>query len=121
MRGEEVLIRRYVGGGCRCSTSAGREARTARTHRQSARGKARILELRMAHRVRVHVTRTEFPARDAGRAAEVPVMHRQVHIRETVAAMQRSKTTAVKFTPSTFAKAPTAPASPPRMEMVTRP
>src|SRR5271169_3145323 len=80
----------------------------------------RVLQLRMTHRVRVHMAGAELFARDACRAAEVPVMHRQVHVREPVAAVQRSKAAAVVIAEPDRAKAPAAPASPPRMEMVTR-
>lgn len=79
----------------------------------------RILELRMAHRLGAHVAFAELVARDRRPAAEVRVVQRQIHIRESRAAVQRSKSAAVVVVPPDSAVA-SAPPSPPRMEMVAR-
>ena len=55
----------------------------------------RILELRVSHRLSAHVAAAELSARDGHPAAEVRVMHRQVHVRESCAAVQRRITAAV--------------------------
>src|SRR5208282_696878 len=117
---EEVLILRHVpsrrGSG---RAPAGRETLAARRHRQPARREMRILELRVAHRLSAHVSGAELAARNRRCTAEVRVMHRQVHVRESRASAQRSKAAAVELAKAALAEAP-APAPPPGMEKVTR-
>src|ERR1700693_247152 len=79
----------------------------------------RILELRVTHRLRTHVGGGALSARDRRPAAEMLVMQRQVHVRKSRAAMQRSKTAAVVYVDVGFAEAPAVPPIP-RMETVTR-
>src|SRR5260370_29694221 len=80
----------------------------------------RILELRVTHRLRTHVAGAELSARHRRPAAEMLVMQRQVHVRKSRAAMQRSKTAAVVYVDVGFAEAPAVPPIP-RIETVTRP
>src|SRR5208283_4065582 len=79
----------------------------------------RILELRVSHRLSAHVAAAELSARDGGPPAEVRVMHRQVHVRESCAAVQRRITAAVVSAITNSAVAPAVGAIP-RMETVTR-
>src|SRR5208283_3024099 len=79
----------------------------------------RILELRVSHRLSAHVAAAELSARDGGPPAEVRVMHRQVHVRESCAAVQRRITAAVVSAITNSAVAPAVGAIP-RMEAVTR-
>src|SRR6267378_6738304 len=78
-----------------------------------------ILKLRMTHRLRTHTACAELSARDSRPAAEMLVVHRQVHVRKSRASMQRSKTAAVVYVDVGFAEAPAIPPIP-RMETVTR-
>src|SRR5208283_4290100 len=119
-RRKEMLILRHISSRrCRRRTSARREAFSARTHRQSPGGETRILELRVGRRLRVHVPGAKLFARDGCPAAEVRVMHRQVHVRKARARAQRSKTAAIVFAEARIPEAAT-PTTPPRMEKVTR-
>src|SRR6266404_5111645 len=79
----------------------------------------RILERRVTHRLSAHVACAELSARDSSPAAEMLVMQRQVHVRKSCAAMQRSETAAVVYVDVGLAEAPAIPPIP-RMETVTR-
>ena len=68
----------------------------------------------------MHTTCAELAARDGRSAAEMLVMHRQVHVRKPRAAMQRSKAAAVEVVKTALPESSAAPPAPPRMEMVTR-
>jgi len=115
-----VLILRHVPSRrSRRRTSAGREALAARGHRQSAGRETRMLELRVSHRLSAHVAGAELSARDGRPAAEVRVMHRQVHVRESRTGPQRSKAAAVVIAEPDSAEA-SAISAPPGMETVTR-
>jgi hypothetical protein len=50
-----------------------------------------MLELRVSHRLSAHVAGAELSARDGRPAAEVRVMHRQVHVRESRTARSGAK------------------------------
>jgi hypothetical protein len=78
-----------------------------------------MLELRVSHRLSAHVAGAELSARDGRPAAEVRVMHRQVHVRESRAAVKRSKAAAVVIAEPDRAE-PSAIPAPPGMETVTR-
>jgi hypothetical protein len=75
--------------------------------------------LRVTHRLRIHVAGAELFARNGRPAAEVRVMRRQVHVRESRTAPQRSKAAPVKLAETNRAEAPAKPAIP-GMEAVTR-
>src|ERR1700674_892181 len=79
----------------------------------------RILKRRVTHRLRTHAARADLSARDRRPTAEMLVMQRQVHVRKSRAAMQRSKTTPVVSVDVGLAEAPAVPPIP-RMETVTR-
>jgi len=79
----------------------------------------RILHLRVTHRLRIHVAGAKFLTRNRSRAAEVRVMHGQVHVRKSRTGAERSKTAAIEFTEARKPEAPT-PSAPPRMKKVTR-
>jgi len=72
----------------------------------------------VTHRLRVHVAGAKLFARDGGPAAEVRVMHGQVHVREARARAQRSKSAAIVSAETRVPEAP-APTTPPRMKEVT--
>jgi hypothetical protein len=73
----------------------------------------------MRHRLRVHVTCAKVSARNRRAAAEIPIMHREIHIRESRTGPQRSKAAVESAIPRVSKTA--APTSPPRMEKITRP
>ena len=73
----------------------------------------------MTYRARIHSASPEFVARDGRPAAEMLVTQRQVHVRKSSAAVQRSKAAAVECTDVPMPEAP-APPAPPGMKIVTR-
>src|SRR3984893_14692090 len=79
----------------------------------------RILKLHVTHRLRTHVAGAELSARDRRPAAEMLVMQREVHVRKSRAAVQRTKTGAVVRVDIAILEA-TPPRARPRMEIVTR-
>src|SRR5208282_1206174 len=80
----------------------------------------RVLQLGMAHGLSVHVAGAKLASRDRSGAAEVAVVHRQVHVGKSRAGMQRRKATAVVIAEPDLTEAPAAPSAPPGMEMVAR-
>src|SRR5450631_3007970 len=78
-----------------------------------------VLELRVTHGVRTHAAFAELAGRDGRPAAEISVMHRKVHVRESRAAVQRSKAAAIVCVDTGNAEAPAIPPIP-GMETVTR-
>src|SRR5208337_3195423 len=87
----------------------------------------RILELRMTHRLSMHTAGAELAARDGRPPTEMFVVQRQVHVRKSRAAMQRTKAVSVPVTdvPTSIPvpvpiPAASAPSAPPGMEIIAR-
>src|ERR1035438_6762778 len=113
-----MLILRYVPSRGRSRrAAAGREAFAARSHGQSPGCEMCVLQLRMTHRASIHVTGAELVAGDGGRAAEVRIMHRQVHVRKSRAPVQPTDAAPGVCSKTGNAEASAIPA-PPGMEMV---
>src|SRR5260221_14440570 len=88
-------------------------------HGRSPRREFRILDGRGTQRLGALVACAELCPQTSSPAAEMLVMQRQVHVRKSCAAMQRSETAAVVYVDVGFAEAPAIPPIP-RMETVTR-
>src|ERR1035438_899391 len=80
----------------------------------------RVLQVPMTHRARIHVAGAKLATVDRRCAAEVPVIHGQVHVRKPRAPVQRSKAAPVVIAEPDRAEASAAPPSPPGMETIAR-